>query len=272
MLYKVDVTNRRGNVLSLNLEESDDGIQIIDIDGLDPVKAVLTSSKSVLDGEEFQHAKRGPRNIVFKFELDPDFNPETYTTLRQKIYRHFPTKQQVTLRFYRTTGLFVDINGIVEETTSPRFEKDPEVQVSVMCFQPDFVDPRIVTVAGMTVDDSTDTAINYPGTVEAGVVMTIIPARPVDSFTMYSMDESGTLSQMDFTLDLEAGDELVVSSLNGAKGLTLTRDGVSSSVLYGRSAQSSWIQFFEGVNQFRVYATGDPVPYELEYKVRYGEI
>jgi len=63
---------------------------------------------------------------------------------------------------------------------------------------------------------------------------------------------------------------LVISSLQGNKGITLTRASVTSSFLYGRSAQSSWIKFVEGLNQFRVYALGDPVPYVLEYLVRYG--
>jgi len=63
---------------------------------------------------------------------------------------------------------------------------------------------------------------------------------------------------------------LVISSLQGAKGITLTRAGVASSLLYGRSAQSNWIQLFPGNNNFRIFAPGDPIPYVLEYVVRYG--
>jgi hypothetical protein len=271
LLYKVDVTNRRGNVLTLQMEESDDGYQVADIDGLDPVKATLVSSSYAgMDGEQFQTAKRGARNVKFKLDLDPDFDEQTFTTLRKGLYTYFMPKSMIDMRFYMTTGLYLDLKGYVEELSSPMFDEDPKVDISVMCFQPDLTDPRIVTLEGGTVDDTTNTSIEYPGSVETGVVLTLNVNRTLEEFSMYNVDESGTSVQLDFTGALEDGDQLVVSSLRGAKGITLTRDGVSRSYLYGRSAQSGWIQLFEGTNEFRVYAEGDPVPYELEYVVKYG--
>lgn len=271
MLYKVDITNRRGNVLTLNMEESDDGYQVDDIEGLNPVKASLVaSSYASMDGEQFQTAKRGARNIVFKLDLHPDFDENTFTTLRQGLYTYFMPKSMITMRFYMMTGLYLDIQGYVEDFSSPMFEQDPKVNISVMCFNPDFVDTRIVMLEGVTVDDITNTPIVYPGNVETGVVMTLNMNRAVSGFTMYNTDESNTLTEMDFSYDLLDGDQLVVSSLRGAKGITLTRASTSSSVLYGRSAQSGWIELFEGTNDFRVFAEGDPIPYELEYVVKYG--
>jgi hypothetical protein len=120
------------------------------------------------------------------------------------------------------------------------------------------------------VDDSTNTEIDYPGTIETGTVLTLNVNRVLAAFTIYNMDEAGNLSQLDFDGSLLNGDQLIISSLRGSKGITLIRASVSSSYLYGRSAQSSWIEFLEGLNEFRVYAPGDPVPYELEYIVRYG--
>ena len=271
MLSKVDVTNRRGNVLSLDMEENDSGYQIDTIDGLDPVKANLVStSYANADGEQYQSAKRGARNVKIKLDLDPDFVVNTYTTLRQSLYSFFMPKSRISMRFYMTTGLYVDIVGYVEEMSAPQFEQDPNVDISIMCFQPDFTDPRIITVEDFTVDDSTNTTIDYPGTVETGTVLTLNVNRILTSFTIYNMDEGGNLTELDFSGALQSGDELVVSSMRGNKGITLTRAAVSSSFLYGRSAQSSWIEFAEGLNEFRVYAAGDPIPYVLEYIVRYG--
>lgn len=271
MLNKIDVTNHRGNILSLEMEENDSGYQIASIDGLDPVKATLVStSYTGTDGEYFQSAKRPARNIVIKLDLDPNFDTNTYESLRNALYSYFMPKAKISMRFYLTSGLYVDIIGIVEDIKSPLFEQDPPVNISVMCFQPDFTDPRIITVDGFTVDDNTNTAIDYPGTVETGTILTLNLNRDLDEFTIYNMDEGGTLYQLDFGGTLLDGDELVLSSLRGNKGITLTRASVSSSYLYGRSAQSSWIEFAEGLNQFRVYAEGDPIPYVLEYVVRYG--
>jgi hypothetical protein len=275
MLTKVDIKNRRGNVLTLNMEEDNSGYQVADIDGLDPVDANLVStSYANADGEQFQSAKRGPRNIQFKLDLDPDFDLNTYTTLRKGLYTYFMPKSQVDLRFYTSTGLYVDITGHVEDFKSPRFEQDPQVNISVMCFKPDFIDPRIIKIEGGSVSTTVPLEINYPGpgTVETGTVITLNLNRDLEEFSIYNMSQAGDLSQLDFTGDLLDGDQLVISSLRGNKGITLTRAGVSSSYLYGRTPQSGWIQLSEGINEFRVYAEGDPIPYELEYAVRYGAL
>jgi hypothetical protein len=273
VLSKVDVTNRRGNVLSLEMLENDDGIQINDIDGLDPVRATFVSSSYAnSDGEQYQSARRGSRNITMKLDLDPDFITQTYSSLRSSLYSYFMPKSMVKLRFYMDSGLYVDIDAFVEDFAAPRFEEDPMVTISLMCFKPDFIDPRMVTIEGNTVNDGTNVSIDYPGNVESGMVLTLNVNRDLSSFTIYNLGEDGVQQQLDFGQPLIAGDQLVVSSLKGSKGITLTRSGVSSSMLYGRSAQSSWIEFNEGINLFRVYALGDPIPYELEYVVRYGAL
>jgi hypothetical protein len=270
MLHKVDVVTRRGTTLSLDVFENDSGYQVM-VEGLDPVKAEFSSSPYVgMDGEDFQSARLGSRQIKLHFDLVPDFVTETFATLRRKLYDYLMPKSTVKLRFYLDTGLYLDIDGVVESHSSPMIKEDPEVEVILICFQPDLVDPNMVTFNGSTVSTSTITNINYPGSVDVGVVLTMHVNRNLAGFTMYNSIEEGTLSQLDFSYPLVNGDQLVISSLRGSKGITLTRSGVSSSLLYGRSAQSTWIEFSRGINQFRVYAPGDPVPYTLEYLVRYG--
>jgi hypothetical protein len=248
-----------------------DGYQINDIDGLDPVKATLVAtSYAGADGENFQSAKTPARNVVIKLDLDPDFNPKSYTDLRKDLYAWFMPKAKITMKYYMSSGLIVSIDGIVEDMSSPLFQDDPLVTISVMCYKPDFLDIQMVSLSGHTVSDITNTEIDYPGTVDAGTVLTLNFNRDVSEFSIYNGDEGGGLQQLDFSGTLHSGDQLVVSSLRGNKGITLTRATVSSSYLYGRSPQSSWISLVEGLNQFRVYAVGDPIPYTLEYVARYG--
>lgn len=270
MLEKVTVTNRRNQSLSFEVDENDSGYQIADIDGLDPVDVTLVSTSFPgIDGEQYQAAKRGPRDVLLKLDLEPN-GVETAKTLRDRLYSYFMPKAPVSLRFQQDDGLEVDIQGVVETCKSTIWTKDPTAEISIRCFQPDFIDNRRVTREGMSVSDSTNTVIEYPGTVESGTVLTLNVNRSLPAFTIYNRGEDNVLRQLDFSYPLLAGDQLVVSSLRGAKGITLTRSGVSSSVLYGRSPQSAWIEFFEGDNLFRVYAPGDPIPYILEYVVRYG--
>lgn len=271
MITKVEITNRRSNVLSLAIDEDDGPYQVNEIEGLEPVQANLTSSSYAgEDGEIFQSGKRAARNIKIKLDLDPDFVNNTYTTLRQGLYPFFLPNSQIKLRFYTTTGLYLDIEGVVEDFSSPLFDQDPTVNISIMCYKPDLVDPRIVQVEGLTVDDTEAMVLDYPGSVATGTVVTLNVNRPLTDFTIYNVDEGGNLLQLDFTGELEDDDILVISSLRGGKGITLTRGGISSSYLYGRSAQSNWIYLDEGLNEFRIFTAGDPIPYVLEYVVKYG--
>lgn len=271
MLRKVDVITRRGTTLSLELFENDSGYQLVDPEGLDPVKATLSSSPNVgEDGETFQSARRGFRQIKLILDLVPDFITSTYSTLRRNLYDYLMPKETVRLRFYLDTGLYVDIEGVVEGHSSPMDSEDPQVTVTIICLQPDFIDPRRVEINSSTVSTGTITEIDYPGSIPTGVVVTLNVNRNLAGFTIYNSIEEGVLSQLDFSYPLINGDELVISSLKRAKGITLIRAGTSSSLLYGRSAQSKWIEFSRGINEFRVYAPGDPVPFALEYAVRYG--
>lgn len=257
--------------LSLEMQENDTGYQVAGIEGLDPVKASLVSTSFAgLDGEQFQSAKREPRNIKIKLDLQPDFVADTYASLRRNLYTYFMPKSEVTLRFHLESGLSLDIVGVVETMDSDMFSQEPAIDISLMCYQPDLIDPRMQTLAAATVSDGATHDIDYVGEVETGVVLTLNVNRSLPAFTIYNTGEDGVLQQLDFSGALIAGDVLVISSLRGAKGITLTRSGVSSSYLYGKTPQSAWIEFSQGINEFRVYAPGDPVPYVLEYRVRYG--
>lgn len=272
MLHKLDITNRRSMTLSLSMFENESGYQIADIEGLDPVKANLVStSYAKQNGEQYQGSTRGARDVKIFIDLQPD-GESTFTSLREGLYTYFMTQSEVRLRFHKESGLFVDLVGVVETHSSPSFKEDPQVTISIHCHQPDFLDPRVVIREGSSVDGSTNTAIVYPGNLEASTILRLFINRELEDFTVYNTPEDGILRQLDFSGALLDGDELIISSIRNAKGITLIRSSVTSSFLWGRTPQSAWIELFEGVNQFRVYASGDPIPYELEYVVRYGGI
>lgn len=272
MLRRMDVVTRRGTTLSFDIFENDSGYQIADVEGLDPVKATLSSSAYVgRDGEEYQSGRRGFRQIKLLLDLEPDFLTQTFSTLRENLYDFMMPNEFVQLRFFKDTGLEVDIDAVVESHSSPMSKDgDQQAGITFICFEPDLVDPRMVQMNSQTVSDSTVTEIDYPGSIRTGVVVILNVNRNLPGFTIYNSVEEGVLSQLDFSHALINGDQLVVSSLKGAKGITLTRAGTSSSLLYGRSVQSTWIELSKGINEFRVYAPGDPVPFTLEYVVRYG--
>lgn len=273
MLQLVEVRTRQGDLLSLPLEDDSSGFRVADIQGLDPVKANLVSSSFAnMDGEEYQSSRREARNVKLQIELDPD--PETGDTvygLRKEIYKFFMPKSEVTFRFYMSDGLEVDIVGRVESCETALFTQEPAVDISVMCFKPDFYELTPELVPGTTTAGDVPITINYAGSIETGIQLTLNVNRSLPDFSVYHVPPNDETKTMDFdNFPLIAGDVLVISTVRGAKGATLTRAGTTTSVLYGISPQSNWIELQPGTNTIRVAAEGADIPLTIQYNNKYG--
>jgi hypothetical protein len=271
MLSSIDVRSIQGALLTLPLNDISDGLIVEEIGGLDPVKATLvTSSFANVDGEQYHSSRRESRNITFQLGLEADYLNFTVSDLRARLYQYFMPKSLVSLTLHTTEGLNVDISGVVESFESPLFAKEPAVNISVMCFDPDFVDPDLVVLTGNSTPGASVRTVNYLGTVDTGIDFFLNVNRTMTELTIYQTSSDGTLRSLDFAGSLSSGDVLEISTISGAKGAWVTRAGVRSSVLYGVSPQSNWIEFSPGSNTIRIYAEGAGVPYELKYMNRYG--
>lgn len=272
MLSKVEISTEQGSTLELPLEAIN-GYLVKDIEGLDPVKATLVSSSfALMDGEQYQSSRRESRNILMKLGLEEAYSPLTTRELRLQLYRFLMPKSQVRLRFFLTDGPTVDIYGRVESFDSTSFTKEPEAVISLVCHQPDFYSPIPVITSGSTVSDSTENFINYEGSVESGIILTVMPDRDLTSFVVHHRPPDGKMRTLEFSEPLVAGDILRVSTVSGSKYARLTRNALEESILYGISPYSAWIQLFPGSNALRVFSEGAPVPYTIEYTTKFGAI
>jgi len=271
MLERVEVQNSQGDLFKLVLEDPSSGFIVADIDGLGPVKATLVSSSFAgVDGEQYQSSRREARNVKFKLELDPPAT-ETVWSLRQKLYDFFMPESEIVLQWFLESGLVVEILGVVESCDPDHFTQEPVMDISIMCFKPDFYELTTQSIPGLLTTDLTATYFDYPGTVETGVVITVTADRAVDELTVYHRIPSGEIQTLTFdNAPLIAGDILTISTIEGNKGATLNRGGTISSVLYGISPQSKWLELKRGNNGLRVYATGPAMPATIEYIHKYG--
>jgi hypothetical protein len=271
MLNSVSVASPSGALLTMLLDDPSSGLLIDKIEGLDPVKATLVSSSfAQMDGEQFHSSRREPRNIKLTIDLEPDYVVDTVQDLRTRLYNFFMPKSKANLTFTRSDAANVTIEGYVETFETPLFTKEPAVDISIMCFDPDFLDPNAKHVAGSTTATTVETPITYDGTVDTGGELTINVNRVLTSFSVYMRPANGLLQQMDFNIALQAGDVVKVSTVPGQKYVRLTRAGVTTSILYALNPQSAWFNLQPGVNNFRVYAVGAGVPFDLMYYNRYG--
>lgn len=280
LLQKLKVTNSRGDTLDLPLKNPTTGFVVKDVQGIGPVKATLVSSSFAgVDGAQYHTSRREPRNVVIKFGLSPDYAAMSVYDLRAQLYNFFMPRTSATLELelfdkfdtnILTQVLNVEIEGRVESLEPDVFAKDPTVDLSVMCYNPDFIDKNALTFNGNTVDDLTETTLTYDGTVETGYVFTLLPDRLVDEFTIYHITPDDQLRTTYFTLPLNADEDLTIDSRVGSKRVTKLVSGVQSSVLYGMSSQSAWPILKPGDNKIRVYATGAAVPFTIDYMLKYG--
>lgn len=271
MLTTVEVRTRQGTLMVLPMEDISSGLIVADIQGLDPVKAVIVSSSfAQLDGAQYQSSKREPRNILMKIELEPDFVTTSARDLRADIYAFFMPKREVNLRFYDSDGQIVDIWGRVEYCQSPIFAKESQVDISILCMDPDFIDQDSIVVPGNTVSDATEFLVNYTGSVEVGIEFVLNVNRVLTEFAIYHRPPNENVRTLEFIAPLQNLDVLTISTVPGAKEVTLTRGGVESPMLYGVTPQSNWIELVPGDNYLSVYASGAAVPFNITYVPRYG--
>ena len=258
--------------MSLPLDDDSSGFRVVDVEGLGPVKATLVSSSFAgIDGEQYQHSKREPRNLKLKLELDPEADVGTVYDLRQHLYEFFMPKSEVSFRLHMLNGLEVDIIARVESCEPDIFTREPVMNISTMCFQPDFIDLLPQVVMGMTTSGETPIEIDYKGTVETGIQFVLEVDRSLSGFSVHHVPPDESMVTMDFdNVPLVAGDVLTISTVPGAKGATLVRDNTTTSVLFGVSPQSKWFEMQRGLNTFLVHAEGAPIPLSIEYLNRYG--
>lgn len=271
MLTKIEVRTAIGMLLVLPLDEISNGFAIEDIEGLDPVKATIVSSSfAQLDGAQYQSSRRETRNIILKLALEPDYVTTSVRDLRTNLYSFFMPKTEISLRFFMTDGPTVDITARVESLETILFTDKPKVSISLLCFDPDFLELEPVVIEGDTVSDSTEFLISYEGTVETGILFVLNVNRDVSEFTIYNRGPDNVTRSLDFASDLEEDDTLTINTVVGSKSVMLSRSSTVSSLLYAMSPQSSWIELLSGDNYIRVYAVGAAIPFTITYTIRHG--
>ena len=270
MLSSVEVRTAAGTLLTLSLEDVSDGVILADIEGLDPVKAIISSSSfATLDGVQYQSSRREARNLIFKLDLEPDYSLDTVQDIRFRLYEFFMPKLPVSMKFIDSGDLIVDIDGRVESCGAPPFTKEPKMNISVICPLPDFIDLTPVELTGDTVDDTTETLIHYTGSVPSGMIFTLNVDRTIDDLTLFHRAPDNTIRTFELSVSMIADDVLTINTVPGSKAVTLTRGGTVSSVIYGKSDESSWFSLERGDNYIRAFAEGDPIPWEISYLNRY---
>lgn len=270
MLNKVQVITALGAVLELPLDGFGNEYIVEDIEGLDPNKATMLTSSTVLqDGVEDQGSREEGRDIILKLEYDMN-HPSSVSSRRHKLYQFLMPQSLVTLRFFMEDMPVVDIVGRVENMDAPMFAKEPKATISVFCHKPAFYSKDVYTFSGNTTDTVEAVDLTYNGTSPAPISFDLRPNRTMTGVTLYQNLSNGAGFTLQYVGSLLAGDLLEIETAKGFKGAWLTRAGVRKSVLNGIAPNATWLNLYPGENALRAFVAGAAVPYTIEYRERFG--
>jgi phage-related protein len=248
-----------------------DLIQIHNINGLDPVKAsVTTSPYGSVDGTSFTGSNVQNRNIVLTLKPNPNWDTWTYAKLRQLLYSYFMPKLVIRLVFYSDDMNPVEIYGVVEGIENDMFTKEQTFQVSIICPDPYFTSLNPIVLTGQNDEVKT---FDYNGNVETGMVVKVTH-----------------LSGAPTTIGIQLGDPKdtffgVTTEVNSSKYFELSSipmqkyvqnvnigTGVIDNLLSNIYAQegSLWPFLQPGTNEFKVVTDDGVQDYQLIFYERFG--
>ena len=240
------------------------GIQ--DILGLDPPDAVInTTHNAGFDGSIFNSSYMTARVITITLAINGPAESH-----RINLYRYFKSKMPVRL-YYRNATRDVYIDGYTRTVSIQFFAKKQVAQIVVECPRPAFnqATPAIQEMANIQsrfefpfsiaepgipfseILGETETDIINDGDLETGAAIKLTAQGEVGTPQIFN---TLTGESMIFDLDLETGDEINIDTRQGQKKATLTREGVTSSIIGKMRYGSDWFVLTPGDNIFTITA------------------
>lgn len=272
MIKTVKVTNYRGEILTLDLANPyDSGLAVTDIDGLGPEKATINTVEiATNDGSMFNSARIESRNIVLSLR----FVGTNIEECRRFTYKFFPLKKTLTFEVI-TDERQAAITGYVESNEPDIFSKTESTKISIICPDPYFKSSPNSNVTVVfygeeplfefpfenegdepqlelgQINRVTEANVPYDGDSEVGAIFTVHALGPAKNVRIDNLD---TREYMIINIDLETGDDLVISTVTGSKSVRRLRNGAYMNVLNSLDRKSSWFKLAKGDNAFAYQA------------------
>ena len=256
---------------------NDDPVQVRHIDGLEPVTAEVASTAFASGrGELLQGSSIGKRNIVLTLGLNPNWVDQTMTTLRHLLYRYLLPEAWTKLRFFSDELPTVDIEGIVESFQPNIFSQDPEIQVSVLCHKPDFIEADATIIEGTVDDGTTEYVFDYVGTVDTGFELRVDRTVANPSYTGgFTIVNRAPVDPQLFEVNpvtVDTTKYFKLSTVRNAKRVSTiaVADGETTNLLSGVTDESVWPHLEPGENVVTVEASEPGQAWTLAYFNRFG--
>lgn len=275
MLGTVDVYTSEPSVDTLNLASLPelDILEVVDIQGLDPVKASInTVSLASVAGEEEVGTTIPSRNIVLLLRGNPDYSNWTPYTLRQLVYTYFTPENRVRLVFSRSDDPDdnVEIFGKVESCDASSFTEDIDYVVSIICPDPYFTAVTPTESSGSTVTTMGTDVVTYEGNVPVGFFLTVTKDSNDASFVNVQLGDSDLYFNVTTVVNDSLRFEMDSRSKKKMVRQVDTGTGTAVSALRGLQDGSQWPLLEKGDNIFNVITDTGGQSYQLKYFAKYS--
>lgn len=301
MIKNIGVINHLGESLRIDLTNPEgSGFIIESIDGLGPPRAnVNLTELATSDGSIDNSAFLETRNIVLSLRFLE--NP-TIEATRLLTYKYFPIKRTITF-LIETDRRNCMIMGRVESNEPDIFSEEEGCQISILCPDPYFysVQDNGTVFFGVRsrfefpfsnesltenlielgqIQNQTEASIFYEGDAEVGMNIHIHILGEVENISIYSLRTKEVFKINNKRLEditgngLKSGDEIILTTTKGNKGLILLRDGMKTNIINIIDKPISWFQLAKGENTFIYMADQglSNVEIRIENKVVYEGI
>jgi hypothetical protein len=258
MIKSVTVTNHLGETVVLELRFPEkSGFLVRGIEGLGPTKAnINTTELSTSDGSSYNSSRVTSRNIVFTLNFLE--NP-TIEDTRQLSYKYFPVKKRIKM-VVETDKRISEIYGYVESNEPSIFSQQESTVISVICPNPYFYSiiskttnfSSLVPLFTFPFSNNslsqkliqfgrfmnlTSQDIYYTGDAETGIVINIHAIGSVTNLSIFNVtthelmyiDTAKLLALTGY--GIIGGDDIIISTIKGAKSITLVRNGVFINII-----------------------------------------
>lgn len=281
-MFKLEVETENGAKLKLTQNES--RYQIVKIDGLNPPKATINTSKvATINGVKFKSSKLNEREIVLTIKINGDVEQN-----RLNLYHYFGTGRYCKL-YYSNDSRNVYCEGHVETIECDLFVIDETMQISIIC-----ENPYLFALKNMTMDISkTFSNFEFPfsidengvifssfdfhrqaqvvnmGELETGIIISLkAKSDNIQNPIIYNA-VTGQFLKLNITVN--NGDEIIINTNRGKKSVKKIIDGVVSNAMNTFVAGSTWLSLNAGSNFFTYTAdTNEEFLYvDFEYNTLY---
>lgn len=287
MIKRMEIVSSQLGVPTLPLGgfmPTDDPVQIRNIEGLGPVKSEVSSTAFATGrGSLYQGSSTGTRNIVLTLGLNPNWIDQTIMSLRQLLYKYFMPETWTKLRFITDELPIVYINGVVESFEPNHFSQDPEIQISILCPKPDFIDVDTTLIHGVSLEILTNldlptdpVIVDYSGTVSTGFELHVHASDAVPTFSgeVVITNQNGSQYQ-DLRLHgatINAALYLKVNTTKTTREIhyVVVANDEEINVLGQMEKDATWPEFTPGPNQLKVMSEVSGLEWTLGYFNRFG--